>query len=185
MTWVPVALSGLTYSDYVDSSATSDGSTMTVVSQPHPPSEFGYWAFSPDSAASNVALGWTGRVRLTISSFEATSPGVDEFFQAAYLVQSNSGDVPVLIVENESPPYPASVWGADPVSSFSPNELIGDALAQWYFDPEFGYSGPNQHFSVIAYFANLISLSLLCEVEMNDIGGDCFWTDLVNVVQEC
>lgn len=186
MTWVPLQESGVSFESFLQNGATLENSIGTVIDgEPPFDSVFVFVAFTDTSHQSGLNLGWSGRVRMTMQSFNAVSPGAGVSFQPAEMSQRASGDALVNQVINDQAPYPDNQWTADDVTAFTPNEFIGDVSLQFSYDPETdSWSGPPQHFLVRTATMTTASFSVLFEVEMDAAPpGGSFWTNLVNVRQ--
>lgn len=188
--WVPIQESGITFSHFEQNGATFNDSTGEAINIT--PSLDGRMCViqfqSGIEYANNLNLGWTGRVRMTVLSYQAVSPGAGEPFINSRLAQTAGGDALVSEVVNTEPPYPGITWGASDVTAFTPAEFIGDVSTEFEFldDGEGGgeWIGPNQVFSIDTQSMTTVSYTVYFEVEMNAV-EECFWTDLINAVQEC
>lgn len=187
MMWVPLQESGLSFGYFLQGDATLENSIAEIINgEPPIDSTFVYIYFSDSSYQANVNIGWSGRVKMTMQSFSAISPGIGNAFEVSEMSQTNFGDTLVDRVVNDQPPYPDSVWGVEDISAFTPSEFIGDVSVQFTYDPETElWSGPPQHFSIRTATMTNVSFAVLFEVEMDTVSPDCFWTDLINVRQEC
>jgi hypothetical protein len=187
MTWVLLEESGLYFESYQQGDATLENSVLQIINgEPPFDSTFGWVAFTNSSHQFNLNLGWSGRVRMTMQSFEAISPGAGLPFEASEMSQRASGDALVDGVVNDQAPYPDADWTADDIEAFTPAEFIGDVSLQFTYDPETEiWSGPSQVFSVRTATMATVSFAVLYEVEMDAVPPDgSFWTNLVNVRQE-
>jgi hypothetical protein len=187
MTWVPLQESGLSFQSFLQNGATLEDSIGAVVNGGPPlDATFVYVAFTDIAYQGNLNMGWSGRVRMTMLSLNAVSPGAGFSFQPCEMSQRLGGDVLVANVINDQPPYPDDEWASDNIEAFTPNEFIGDVSLNFVYDPETEiWSGPAQHFSVITATMITASFSVLFEVELDAAPpSGSFWTDLVNVRQE-
>lgn len=181
MTWLPLQASGLSYDQSMETGVTFADSVITVAGAEAITSGL-HWYININTTQKheNEALGWDGRIRLTCTSINVTSPGSGQPFEYIYLVKAYSGEFGSWIqsVINNEPPYPDFIWGTDAVTDFVPNELV---------------TGPNvsddNEYSA-RYFLSCptgdsISYQVFIEAFVDDSGPGCFWTDLENVEQEC
>lgn len=187
MTWVPVQESGLYFSFDTQDDSTFDSSIGAIINGV-PPFDGTFVVVSFDASVHhlNLELGWSGRVRMTVQSFNAVSPGVGQPFEASEISQRASGDALIDGVTNDQAPFPAVVWGADDVVAFTPAEFIGDCPPQWTYDPETNlWSGTPQTFQLRTATMTTVSFAVLFEVEMDAVPPPgSFWTNLINVRQE-
>lgn len=116
---------------------------------------------------------------MTVQSYLAVSPGSGQPFVASELAQRANGEILVDRVINDQPPYPATEWTGDDVTSFTPNEFIGDVLAEMTY-LEGNWIGAPQVFALHTSSMSEISYEVLIEVEMDAVPSG-FWTNLINV----
>lgn len=181
MTWVPLQESGLSFEQFTQNGATLENSIASAVNcEPSFDGTLVFLGFqSGFTFQANLDLGWSGRVRMTALSYHAVSPGAGEYFEASEMAQRANGDALVARVVNDQPPYPDAEWTADDVTSFTPNEFIGDVFAEMtYLDGN--WIGPQQVFALRTASMALISYEVLFEVEMDAVSSG-FWTNFINV----
>lgn len=182
MTWVLLHESGIAYSEFTQSGATFINSVAEAVElAPSLDGTLVLISFSDGNEfQSNLNLGWTGRVRMTVQSYHAVSPGDGADFEASEMAQRAFGDALVARIINDQPPYPELTWTSDDVTSFTPGEFIGDVFAEMtYLDDT--WVGATQVFAMRTASMSTISYSVLFEAEMSAIPSGNFWTNLVNV----
>ena len=187
MTWVPLEESGIYFSSYTQNDATLENSIGEIINgEPPFDGKFVVVSFDASTYHLNLEIGWSGRVRMTVQSFNAVSPGAGQPFEASEMSQRASGDALIVGVTNDQAPYPDAEWGAGDIVAFTPNELIGECQPNWTYDPETNlWSGPQQVFSIITKTMTTASYAVLFEVEMDAVPPPgSFWTNLINVRQE-
>lgn len=181
MTWVPLQESGLQFDSFTQNGATLDNSIASAINcEPSTDGTLVTVGFNSGfSFQDNLDLGWSGRVRMTVLSYHAVSPGAGQPFEASEMAQRASGDALVSRVINDQPPYPDTEWTGDDVTSFTPNEFIGDVFAEMtYLDGN--WIGVQQVFALRTATMETISYEVLIEVEVDAVPSG-FWTNLINV----
>lgn len=166
--WVPLAESGIGHALYVEppfeSSITLDGSTIVADNATRAPG-FGI-GWNLEISVADVPEYFTGRVRVTtqIDYVDAPESGPLDF---QYSTEDGGSGV---VNEHEDS------------TAFVPNPAVLGPLAPWSGSP-YGLV------QFTAWGIDVLSATFYIEVEVQDDGppseGDCFWTDLVNVTQEC
>ena len=166
MAWVPIHTSGINFTTYLGANMSMVGSTITCVS-PNDPDEFGI--FFPDGAISN-------RVRVTVLEYEERFD--DRYVDiGTYLEQETVLSVYNQYTEDFEEIFNTAEFSDGVRSEFSPSPAVLPSTAisfsEMFFAPgvdEFSHN-------------TAIDFRMLVEVEVGDT--PCFWTDLVNVTQQC
>lgn len=178
MPWVPIHESGLSYSFDTYGAPTLVGSTVSYLRD-----EDGGGGGSQSSWGLIFDPPIAGPIRVTVETYIAGTDRQGSPYVPGSLVVYNDDYFEESYVYNEAAPYPSDYYPDDDgVTAWAPNptELsLPVPIAVLYYDPT--RTGHDQTPDDRAY-------SFLIEVWQGDgppSGGECFWTDLLGVAEDC
>lgn len=178
MPWVPIHESGLSYSFYTYGTPTLVGSTVSYLRD-----EDGDGGSSQSDWALVFDTPIAGPIRVTAETYIAGTDRQGSSYVPGYLAVYNDAYFEESYVYNEAAPYPSDYYPDDDgVTAWAPNptELsLPVPIAVLAYDPT--RTGHDQVPDDRAF-------AFLIEVWQGDgppSGGECFWTDLLGVAEDC